>query len=602
MRGNDTVKGGAGTNLLYGGSGNDTFFAGTGAGYITCGNGTNVVNGGSSLDFILCGTGSTTISGSTGNETIVGNGGPIFFAGGSGNDTIQLNVTSPATLRQSFAGGGGTNAIQILSDSNSGVIDLSADTLAGFQSLTVNVPNVVEVTGGQLSGVTTLKGHFQVSGKTSIILSGVVLGASQGDFQITLDPAGGMVDASGAVLTSGQNVDLIGGSSGNSTITGSSGGNIITVFGNGNVVHGGASTNIVTVNTVNGIFDTSSVFDGGTGVSTINILATSVDLADGHVSNFQSINTNGAIVNLTAAQLTAFTNLENAGLHLTDGGTVSMRGLSGQNVSFTLANADTTIDFRGFATSSLSVTCGAGNDTVYIGTNSTANLLQGGSGNDTFVMNGGQNTVAGGTGTTTLVYGGDQAQYTLEELSGGLDTLAGPGGGSVQFPDRLTGIHRLQFADMLVDLAAATVTWTGDTNAFQLASGQTLDLSNATTNGDTVNGNNGTINLTNADVAASGNSQIITSSSDNARIMSSGGSDVINIGGSNGVVTVGGNGQGAAVTDTVNAAKATGLAVAELDGSRVDISGDGVAGNGWKFRQSGPARHRRNGHCHRRRR
>ena len=91
---------------------------------------------------------------------------------------------------------------------------------------------------------------------------------------------------------------------------------------------------------------------------------------------------------------------------------------------------------------------GSSYDDILAG-NSLHNLLQGGDGNDLLCGRGGNDVLDGGAGTDTARYTGSIGNFRVERFADGyrvVDRTASEG------VDLLTGIERLQFADMGMDL------------------------------------------------------------------------------------------------------------------------------------------------------
>jgi VCBS repeat-containing protein len=94
--GNDTLTGGAATNLLFGQNGNDT---------LTGGGGIDLLCGGSGDDTLSGGGGDDSLSGGAGNDRLFGGPGADSLSGGAGNDRL---TGGPGA--DTFSGGAGTDA------------------------------------------------------------------------------------------------------------------------------------------------------------------------------------------------------------------------------------------------------------------------------------------------------------------------------------------------------------------------------------------------------------------------------------------------------------------------------------------------------------
>jgi Ca2+-binding RTX toxin-like protein len=88
-KGDDTVKTGAGDDIVLGGDGNDTINTGAGSDYIEGGNGNDTINAGSGNDVVYGGDGDDKLSGGAGNDYVEGGNGNDVLDGGSGNDMLS---------------------------------------------------------------------------------------------------------------------------------------------------------------------------------------------------------------------------------------------------------------------------------------------------------------------------------------------------------------------------------------------------------------------------------------------------------------------------------------------------------------------------------
>src|SRR6202035_2746713 len=70
----------------------------------------------------------------------------------------------------------------------------------------------------------------------------------------------------------------------------------------------------------------------------------------------------------------------------------------------------------------------------------------GGGGNDTFIVNGANDTIDGGGGINTVVFSGARSSYTLTALAGNGVRVVGPDG-----TDTLSNIEKLTFADQTIN-------------------------------------------------------------------------------------------------------------------------------------------------------
>jgi Ca2+-binding RTX toxin-like protein len=153
----------------------------------------------------------------------------------------------------------------------------------------------------------------------------------------------------------------------------------------------------------------------------------------GGTDEINYVGSSDAVIDLTAATLD---------YSATGAGVVSwVDGIFG---GYTIANGVTIENATG----------GSGNDSL-VG-NAIANVLTGNDGNDTFFGGFGNDTIHGGNGTDTAVFLGNQADYTITPLGGGVytvtDNVAGNGD---EGTDTIDGVRFLQFADGAVNLEDA---------------------------------------------------------------------------------------------------------------------------------------------------
>ena len=552
---------------------------------LTTGNGNETIIGSSAGDDISIGSGATTLQEGIGNNTVHLGTGVEHVTGGSGNDTfyidqagttiipgqgIFLNLPGPAA-GSVIDGGAGNNTLYITAST-----DLAGVTFKNIQTL--NASFSVQVTFAVLQQFTTLIGQFAISGTSPMSLAGKTIG----DAIFTLDPGGGSLDASAAAILPGpyNGIQVIGGSNGPNIITGTAGNDGISCGGIDDVIHAGAGNDNVNITSNTGNL-AGSTYDGGTGNNVLYLIGStnSYDLSQANVTNFQTLDaTVPGTVKLTAAQLLSFTTLDLGALTLANGGTINMNGIAGAGylgqTNFTLSDADTTFDLRGFVQSRVDAYAGGGTDTIY-GLASGTNHLYGGAGNATLVGGGGTNfftggtghsTVEGGSGQNTILCNSAQPVYQINEAADGSFTLTDVSQGSPNGSVTGINVHLIEFSNTSVDLTAATINWMGGGNSFLMPTAQTLNLSYTYGNADNVTASNGTINLTSAQTAVAGNNNIVTLA---------GNGDAATLTGTGDRVTGGGNGIGALVADV--ARFSSGGTLAGLDNSSLWVGGDGVS-------------------------
>jgi len=418
-------------------------------------------------------------------------------------------------------------------------------------------------------------------------------------------------------LYGGDGDDHIDGGDGNDYIDGG--------FGTDTLI-GGAGDDIFHVSTFLDVAAGETI-DGGSGNNELLITIVTyaqVDISQATITNVQTIfsaigQRGPATVHLTTAQLQSFSSGITGFFQLTDGGSLSLNGVTvGTQLAPTiiyLSGAGNVVDMTGVigkpwimaAGGNDVITASANGDSLY--GNSGDDVLNGAAGNDEIEGGPGFDIVHGGGGDDNIYikYGADSTSGETYDGGAGTDTLSVS---SIDYTltadltsNTLTGIERIEagpFDRPAFNIAVTTAQLAGVTflhaittvlanggaisfdgvtvnSGFQLAdAGNSIDLSGAISNGNRVQGGNG------ADtIIGSGNGDIL---------LGGGGNDVINGGGGDDSIT-GGAGvdqmSGGAGDDQFHIANAADFAAAEqYDGgsgtdtlyfdqvdARVDISG-----------------------------
>ncbi len=113
LGGNDTVSGGTGLNIFYGGDGNDSITGGVNENRIHGQNGNDQLRGGSGSDYI---------AGNNGNDTLIGFGSDDFLLPGFGNDTVNGGASDDIVIFN-----GATSNFRIAENANGfQVVDIRA--------------------------------------------------------------------------------------------------------------------------------------------------------------------------------------------------------------------------------------------------------------------------------------------------------------------------------------------------------------------------------------------------------------------------------------------------------------------------------------------
>lgn len=103
--GHDLIYAAAGHDIVHGGAGNDTIFGGDGDDVIEAGAGDDVVHAGSGNDIVFAGAGNDIVMGGDGNDVLNGEAGDDVLAGEAGND-----VAIGGAGNDRFVAGGGDPA------------------------------------------------------------------------------------------------------------------------------------------------------------------------------------------------------------------------------------------------------------------------------------------------------------------------------------------------------------------------------------------------------------------------------------------------------------------------------------------------------------
>ena len=223
--GNDTITVGDGSNVLTTGLGDDT---------ITAGNGPNIIDGGANNDTITAGSGVNTIQGGLGNDTIIaGDGGNSINGGdgddgittGSGNDVVVAGLGNDTVITGAGADvttvNGGIDTVDSGSENDRLIVDFSSSTTAVSGG----------VTGGTLAG--GYDGFFaDVAGTSSVVFQATE------NFTVTTGSAND-------VIATGDGDDVLDGGAGSDQLN-SGGGNDALLIGLGSdALDGGAGTDSV---------------------------------------------------------------------------------------------------------------------------------------------------------------------------------------------------------------------------------------------------------------------------------------------------------------------------------------------------------------------
>ena len=396
--GNDTVIGssiaaikvsGFGTSVVYDlGAGNDTF---TGSGNITDhvenGAGDDIVSTGEGTDTLFAGLGVDQLFGGAGNDDFIIRAGDEYlndlFIGGEGNSDDIINQTGGDLVFTTYTGGAHVEG-SLVNGNGIETIQLAMQGISGTDSADSFDLSFVRISGADIARTDAETNALINMGEGDDVVIGAELAiiGSNGFAQNGTYNLG----AGNDVFTSTSNlIDIIFDGTGDDMVSTGAGGDIY-VGGSGNdVVDLGAGFDVVSVRHQTEFgFDT---FTGGAGTDLIDNVSGG-DFAIGGLatgSGFERVNTDGFTMTGTSGDdvfdLTGVRFYE-----LTNGQTILSTGDGNDTV---IASNLSGILNSGFGTSQVAYDLGAGDDTYFDGGNPDANMITGGTGDDTFVFNDG---------------------------------------------------------------------------------------------------------------------------------------------------------------------------------------------------------------------
>ncbi|WP_371396666.1 cadherin-like domain-containing protein [Fretibacter rubidus] len=396
--GNDTVTGssiaainvsGFGTFVIYDlGAGNDTF---TGVGaisdHVRNGAGDDVVFTGDGTDTLFAGLGDDQLFGGAGNDDFIIRVGDEYlndlFIGGEGNSDDIINQTGGDLVFTSYTGGAHVEG-SLVNGNGIENIQLAIQGISGTDSADSFDLSYVRISGADISRTDAETNALINMGAGDDVVIGAelaIIGSNGFGFNGTYN-----LGAGNDVFTSTSNlVDIIFDGAGDDFVSTGAGGDIY-VGGSGNdVVDLGDGNDTVSVRHQTEFgFDTLT---GGTGTDLIDNVSGG-DFAIGGLatgSGFERVNSDGFTMMGTSGDdvfdLTGVRFWE-----LTNGQTILSTGDGNDTV---IASNLSGIATNGFGTSQVAYDLGAGDDIYFDSGNPDANVIAGGTGNDTFVFNDG---------------------------------------------------------------------------------------------------------------------------------------------------------------------------------------------------------------------
>ena len=446
-------------------------------------NGTNAAgtsNGGGNADIVLGHGGNDTVNGAGGNDVLVGGAGNDTVLGGAGNDLILVGVGDG---RDFIDGQGNTDTVRIQGDASAEVYRIYSRTealAAGITGLNANTEIVITRNGTDNASIIAELDNIE-----EIVISGF----GGGD---TFIPVGSFVGTSLATSTI--------------TIEGSDGDDVLDISSLASAhrvvfrQNGGTDTVVGTLrpdDVIEAFGPAAAVLEASTGASDQMFIADDDDEAVvGSAAAMDTVSFEGASGALTVSlgagyaapkatpgDLTALTSIENvvgsafndtligaAGANILFGGAGSdvllglggddilsggaglanqMQGGAGNDTYMVEAN-DTLVELAGEGTDTVATNRAAYElkanfeNLVFIGAgdfsgvgNGAANILEGGEGNDTLAGRGGADQLKGGAGVDTASYAAAAAGVSVN-LNGGVASNDGDGGS-----DSLTDIENV---------------------------------------------------------------------------------------------------------------------------------------------------------------
>ena len=390
------------------------------------GAGSNLLTGGSSHDVLIGGSGDDTLRGGPGNDLFFGRHGDDLMEGGSGNDRFFLVPGSDITVTEAGASGIDELNFSLVTNAVGIQFDLG---VSGQQ--TVDGVNTVTTFGSFETLVGTRFGD-QLSASTG---SGLTIFGGEGGDELSVVGA----SVSGITIFGGENNDSVTISAGtNITIFGGEGGDAISVTSaaaTGITIFGGESADLVTVSAGSGI----TIFGGEEG-DTLNVTgaaATGITIFGGE---------NGDSIGVAAGSNITIFGGEQADLVSVTGGTgITIYGGAEADVAQVLGGDSITI-FGGENSDTVSLTAGTNiiifggedQDAIQVtGTAATGITIFGGESADLVTVSAGSGiTIFGGQDADTLnvngaaatgitIFGGESADLVTVSAGSGITIFGG---------------------------------------------------------------------------------------------------------------------------------------------------------------------------------
>ncbi len=440
--GNDTLTGGAGTDSLSGGDGNDVLVAGEGD--LTAG---ETFDGGAGDDELrYTGSSNIDLSSSTiaGIETLANTGNYTALIGLT---IAQLESLATVNARVRLTDGGAVSLDGILLFS--GFIQLS-DLGNSIDLDGAITPASITVHGGALAdtifGTDTTHDVLYGGGGNDVLDGrgdgddmsggagddtyyvdhrddGVTENVDEGRDRVVTTLASYVLAPSVEDLTYTGTSDFTGiGNALDNAIAGGAGNDTLTGGWGKDSLSGGDGNDTLAVG--EGDYVTGETFDGDSGTDELRFTGDNgVDLSGATLDGIERLVVTGGpwvIIGLTIAQLESLSYVGGY-VRLTDGGAVSLEGVTMQFDSIKLSELGNSIDARNAQGVPLTISGGSGKDTM-LGSMTNSDWLLGGGGDDWLDGGWGVDFLTGGAGDDTYVVdnSGDQVN---EDLDAGIDTV-----------------------------------------------------------------------------------------------------------------------------------------------------------------------------------
>jgi Ca2+-binding RTX toxin-like protein len=421
--GNDTITGGAGTNLIYGDTGNDKITGGAAIDRLFGGAGDDCIDGLASADIIFGEDGNDVLAGGAGGDRISGAAGDDAIDGGDGDDVLLAGIGNDVV-----AGGRGADIIDagsgldlVFGDAQLQIVDCAV--VGGLANPTLTMTGDGHggddiAGGGGSDRIQGDGGNDDIWGDSSFSFT-----ATSARDAKTLDPSAMFVrvmDGANPVLLlpafGDDGADIISGGGGSDHIFGEKGNDIL----HGDLLHDFASADPFNAGIANAdpdADDGADTIDGGRGADKIFGNDGGDTLLGGADNDFLFGNAGGD--NLS--------------------GDVGIDVLFGDNGSITLVNGTPTTEFSELKTIDPAT---GGNDTISGGLDN--DYIFGGLGTDTIGKlsppfgdgsgDAGDDIIFGDNGQILFTYNGDLGRafattvQSLDKTSGGNDQIAGGAG------------------------------------------------------------------------------------------------------------------------------------------------------------------------------